>query len=100
MLEPYVYVLLIQLYERHNYYNLIQYDIIGLTELHNLQEQKRFIYEQDMGAQLTRTEERRQEHGPGGRRCDHVIQQDGRQAPGRGTRGHTHCMGPPQRTSV
>ena len=29
-------------YERHDYCRLLQYDILGLTELHNLQEQKRF----------------------------------------------------------
>ena len=29
-------------YERHDYCKLLQYDILGLTELHNLQEQKRF----------------------------------------------------------
>ena len=29
-------------YERHDYCRLLQYDILGLTELHNLQEQERF----------------------------------------------------------
>ena len=29
-------------FERHDYCKLLQYDILGLTELHNLQEQKRF----------------------------------------------------------
>ena len=29
-------------YERHDYCRLLQYDVLGLTELHNLQEQKRF----------------------------------------------------------
>ena len=29
-------------YERHDYCKLLQCDILGLTELHNLQEQKRF----------------------------------------------------------
>ena len=28
-------------YERHDYCRLLQYDVLGLTELHNLQEQKR-----------------------------------------------------------
>ena len=29
-------------YERHDYCRLLQYDVLDLTELHNLQEQKRF----------------------------------------------------------
>ena len=40
-------------YERHDYCRLLQYDILGLTELHNLQEQPKEIPKQNVGAQRT-----------------------------------------------
>ena len=72
-------------YERHDYCKLLQYDILGLTELHNLQEQKRFqsrTWVHSAPAPKVEGKSTDPAAGVAIMLSNHVIQQDGRQVVG------------------
>ena len=88
-------------YERHYYCRLLQYDILGLTELHNLQEQKRF----QSRTWVHSTPAPKKEGKSTDQAAGVAIMLSNRMADKLLDEGHAgtriaHCMGPPQRTSV